>query len=541
MKRLAVVLSLLILTAARGALAAAPEAKTVDPADCFECHTVVKGLAGAGAHKGLGCAECHGNLAAHLESEKALPTINLDLGNCGRCHQDQYRTFLTVNYSKRAKREKATPDGRAPTLDKLLAGHGFTKEHAEPRSHAFMLIDQVMVDRAAGGRYGLRNWADLLRTGKLWDVLEDRGETFVLPETAGALNPTCIQCKTSDFVAKWAFMGDASPRARWSRESKVHEAVKDAQNPMGCIHCHDPHRASPRIIRDALIEAVAAGGENPYAADKGTNVLTVQEVGGDTATAWRRIGLLSRKRTNLFCAQCHVEYACNPGFEKGDPTKKIGYADRRTNRFPWRNVADVLASYDQADFRDYLHPVTKAALIKFQHPEAETLFTSRHTRAGATCVDCHMWKEKGEGGKGTFTSHHMVSPRENLEGTCLVCHKDWDAKKAVYVIDSVKNYVRGKIRKSEYWLSILIDRFAAAEKAGVDAAALAEARAQHDIAHANWEWWTAENSDGFHNPDEARKSLTASIAASRKGIEILDNALKAKAVPPPPATPAPAR
>ena len=39
----------------------------------------------------------------------------------------------------------------------------------------------------------------------------------------------------------------------------------------------------------------------------------------------------------------------------------------------------------------------------------------------------------------------------------------------------------------------------------------------HDRAHILWEWWTAENSDGFHNPEQARESLTQSINASQEG------------------------
>lgn len=47
-------------------------------------------------------------------------------------------------------------------------------------------------------------------------------------------------------------------------------------------------------------------------------------------------------------------------------------------------------------------------------------------------------------------------------------------------------------------------------------------------AHILWEWWTAENSDGFHNPELARESLTQSIDESQKGIEILNSAMALK-------------
>jgi formate-dependent nitrite reductase cytochrome c552 subunit len=55
-----------------------------------------------------------------------------------------------------------------------------------------------------------------------------------------------------------------------------------------------------------------------------------------------------------------------------------------------------------------------------------------------------------------------------------------------------------------------------------------KSRPLHDKVHILWEWWTAENSDGFHNPDQARESLAQSINASQEGIKILEKAIEAK-------------
>ncbi len=516
---LAVISVVFIFSHAFGAKKAG--APAVDQKKCYDCHSEIKELKEGSKHAKLSCDQCHNGLAEHLGNPDNKPNTDLSLDNCGRCHKDQYDSYFTTNYHKRAKKEKATPDGRAPLLDKLLAGHGFTKEHAEPRSHPYMLIDHILVDRAYGGRFQYKNWADITKTGKAWDILVDTGKT--IPESAKAANPTCLQCKTSDFVLKWAYLGEKNPKAKWDRTSNVFDVIKDTQNPVGCIECHDPHAAKGRVIRDALIQAVTRDGDRPYSKKNDKNALDVKEFRG-----YRKIGLLKKNDSILMCAQCHVEYACNPGFEKDDFSKKIGFNDPRTNVFPWKNVFDVLKFYDEINFRDYRHPVTEANLIKFQHPETETFFESKHERAGATCADCHMAKTKNKAGK-VYTSHFVVSPRENIKGTCLKCHKDWDEKKAIYTIDSVKNYVKGKIRKSEYWLAQFIDKFEKAKKMGVAEDVLKEARKQHDIAHAHWEWWTAENSDGFHNPDQARYSLATSIEASKKGIEILDKAIKEKA------------
>ena len=82
-------------------------------------------------------------------------------------------------------------------------------------------------------------------------------------------NPTCIQCKTSDHVLKWKFMGDKDPKAKWDRTSNIVEVAKDTHNPVGCIHCHDPHGTQPRVVRDALIQAIERDGDEQYFCQRG--------------------------------------------------------------------------------------------------------------------------------------------------------------------------------------------------------------------------------------------------------------------------------
>ena len=84
------------------------------------------------------------------------------------------------------------------------------------------------------------------------------------------------------------------------------------------------------------------------------------------------------------------------------------------------------------------------------------------------------------------------------------------------------------MRKAEFWLAELIDAIATAERMGVDKATLDEARNAHTRAHILWEYWTAENSDGFHNPPLARESLTNSITISMNAYDALNKAMKAK-------------
>lgn len=498
---------------------AKPAKGRVDKEGCYACHEEVKGLKEDSKHAALACATCHDERMKHMESQgEVKPITRIDAAVCGKCHKDQYDSFYKMNYKAPARKEKGVPTGRSPMQDKLLAGHGFTFEHNEPRGHAFMVIDQFAVDRFQGGRFQFKSgWKGIDATGKAWDVLIDTGKK--LPETAMAGNPTCIQCKTSDHILKWKFMGDKG--GKWDRTSDIVEVAKDTQNPVGCIHCHDPHGAQPRVVRDALLQAIEKDPAKNIFAKNGATHLKVIDFRG-----YRKIGLMPKTDSRLMCAQCHVEYACNTGTQWSDG-QKVGYDDQRTNHFPLKNAQQLLEHYRQLDFNDFKHPVTGARLIKMQHPEAETFAGSIHDKAGVQCHQCHMPKKKGKSGK-TFSTHGVIRPKNHIKEACLGCHPKSNVEQKLYQIEAVQNYTKGKMRKAEYWLGHLIDTYTTAQRAGVAEDALNKAREKHEEAHVLWEFWTAENSDGFHNPDLARETLTASITASKEGVVALQKAIEQK-------------
>jgi nitrite reductase (cytochrome c-552) len=502
-------------------------AEKINKDDCFGCHAEVEQLHKDSKHAKLDCSICHSGTAKHLEDSANKPMTSLELSTCGACHKDQYDSFYRVNYDAQARKEKGVPTGRSPYQDKLLAPHGFTKEHGEPRSHPFMVVDQFVVDRFARGRYQFKDMFGYTRPGKTWDVLVDNGPDNLFPPevSAAAGNPVCLQCKTSDLVLKWKFLGDKDDKAKWDRTSDVNALIKDVQNPMGCIQCHDPHAAKPRIIRDALIEAVERDGTRPYDADKGAARVKVEVV--SFRDGFRKIALLDKPNSTLQCGQCHVEYNCNGGFEpvSGD---KVTMADRRANHFPLKNALDLLAHYDQLKFRDFKHAVTGASLVKLQHPEMETYWGSVHDQAGVTCADCHMPKEKNQAGRA-FTSHEVVRPKDHVKASCLGCHPDSTAEEKLYQLHTVQNYTRGKMREAEVAIVKLIDTYAAAKEKGVGEEALAQARKHHEAAHVLWEWWTAENSDGWHNPKLAQDSLFLAIVEAGKGTKALTDAMASPA------------
>jgi formate-dependent nitrite reductase cytochrome c552 subunit len=552
---------------ALGAQAApAPAAKPVNMQKCYSCHDNIEEFHAKGKHAKVNCASCHTGTDEHLASKdkKAVkPVTIMDHRACATCHKDQYESFVRLNYDSPARLEKATFKGRSPLFDKLMEGYGFTKEHGEPRSHAFMLVDQWVVDRGFGGRFQFKDWTYNTKAeaaaNSAWDVIVDKepstsDQKKFMRQTVTAVNPVCMNCKTQDHILDWAYKGDKHPAAKWDRTSKPVEFARAMKHPLNCFMCHDPHSTGPRVVRDALIEAVVDRNEGTYPMDaEKSKKTTMTKVTFDRdGKPFRAIGLLNKADSNLMCAQCHVEYNCGGGFDCANPAnpaqaltsadgaKKVGMADPRTNLFTWVNVfgyKDKMVG--QFNFKDFQHASTGALLPKIQHPEMETYWGSKHEKAGVQCKDCHMGKAKNAQGK-TYTNHQQKSPKSMLKETCLRCHTDWTEHDAKYNMEAIQNYTRGKMAKAEFWIANLIDTIMKAKEVGVSKEVLNKAYDYQYDANLYWEWWTAENSDGFHNPDDARESLTKSIDASQEGIAMLRKAMAEMRAGSAPAAAAPA-
>jgi len=216
---------------AKPATATKAKAVAFDASPCLGCHTPIKALHDMGKHSRIGCDACHDGTAAHLADSTKRPVTHTDLATCGGCHQNQYQSYAQMDWRRTARFEKKQMTGPAPdpSYDLLMSPHGFTKEHNLPRGHTFALLDQYVVDRAFGGRFGPKeSWRYLAGSGdfKVWDIVVDNypdntDQKPFKPGTAAAANPVCLSCKTQDHILEWAFMGDAVPGATWSRTSKV--------------------------------------------------------------------------------------------------------------------------------------------------------------------------------------------------------------------------------------------------------------------------------------------------------------------------------
>jgi formate-dependent nitrite reductase cytochrome c552 subunit len=519
--------------------------KDVAVKTCYGCHDPVKQLHTMGKHIKVNCVNCHSGLAKHAANPgpDTRPATDTSWEACGKCHKEQYNSFMNIATNVRpARDEKSQLTGRSPNpfWEKLMAGHGFTKEHNATRSHVAMLTDHLIVDRAYGGRFQAKNgWEYIFEKGKAWDILTDthhetKEHKAFLPQSAAAANSVCLQCKSQDQILKWSYMGDkVGGKTTWDRTSNVVELVQDLNHGLNCFFCHDPHAAKPRIVRDGLIQALTRPeGDTLWAKDaKHTNIKVI-DMGLRGFT--RKIAILEKYDTRLQCGQCHVEYNCNPGFDPKNPDTSaysIKMGSQLTNHFPFKDVFGIYDHYKtQVSFLDFKHALTGGLLWKAQHPEAETFYNSKHAKAGAGCDSCHTPKMKDPKTGKVWTSHFAATPRIQLKQTCLAakCHPDWTEEKAKYAIDSVKAHIRGKMRKAEFRIAALIDKIVAAKAAGVDPDVIKKAQDQHLKAHILWEYWTAENSDGFHNPDMAKESLLKSADEAFKGIKMIDDAMAPK-------------
>ncbi len=332
-----------------------------------------------------------------------------------------------------------------PRLVVLWAGYGFSKDYNQGRGHVYAVTD-------------LHN---SLRTG---------GPTG--PDD-GPMPSTCWTCKSPDvprvmkrdgvtefYTGKWARLGS------------------EIVNPIGCADCHDAETMNLRISRPALIEAFERQG-------KDINKVSHQEM------------------RSLVCAQCHVEYY----FDK----KRPGAEGSAYLTFPWdkgMSVEEMEKYYDEKEFKDWTHKISKAPMLKAQHPGYEVYLTGIHAERGVSCADCHM-PYKSEGGV-KYTDHKIQSPLNNVANSCQVCHRQETETLIKNVYDRQDKIIENRDKLEE----LLV-------RAHVEAGKCWELGATEEqmkdiltgIRHAQWRWDYAAASHGgsFHSPVEIGRVITTGI------------------------------
>ncbi len=311
------------------------------------------------------------------------------------------------------------------------------------------------------------------------DYNEERGHLNSLTDVRGTgrLNEktpgTCYSCKSSDNPRLWDKLGMAE-----FDHLPFSELGQQINNPIGCANCHDAETMKLVVTNPALDEALKAQGKD-----------------------WRTF--TRQEMRTVVCANCHVEY-----YFKGDG---------KYLTFPWAkgtNIDEIDAYYDETGFKDWEYPETGTPMIKMQHPEYE-MFTanSTHSNAGVACADCHMPYTRD--GAAKFSTHDVKSPLLNAETACGACHTD-----VAYVtgrVGQIQKQVSTTMLATEEALLAAIEALkVAAADPNADKALLDEARTLHRKAQLRWDFISAENSLGFHNPEETLRILAASTDLARQ-------------------------
>ncbi|HRX11565.1 MAG TPA: ammonia-forming cytochrome c nitrite reductase [Draconibacterium sp.] len=319
-------------------------------------------------------------------------------------------------------------------------------------------------NQGRGHFYAVKDVQNTLRTGA--------------PKSAtdGPMPSTCMTCKSPDvprlmnqkgvvqfYTGQWAGLG------------------AEVVNPIGCADCHDNETMNLTITRPALVEAF-------------------ERIGKDIKKASHQ------EMRSLVCAQCHVEYYFDKHVADGANYLK----------FPWDNGFSAEAMeeyYDNIEFSDWTHAISKAPMLKAQHPGYETYMTGIHAQRGVSCADCHM-PYKSEGGQ-KYTDHKMQSPLNNIANSCQVCHREEASTLMANVYDRQDKIIENRNKLEEQLVRAHIE----AKKAWDLGATESEMKdILMGIRHAQWRWDYAAASHGasFHSPIELGRVISSGITIAQE-------------------------
>lgn len=344
----------------------------------------------------------------------------------------------------------------------LFAGYPFSKAYLQARGHQHDVEDVAATERISA-KSPATCW-----TCKSPDVLREMV----------AFGPaTSIQDLGQEQVAKfYALPFDHFRGQKDASGGFVHEQGK-ITHPIGCLDCHEPSTMRLTITRPALREAFQRRGMD-------LSKVSHQEM------------------RSLVCAQCHVEYYFRTDKEQG----LVNYLT-----FPWKEgtqIEKIETYYEGVGFSDWTHAISKAPMLKMQHPDYEIYLTGVHAARNVSCADCHM-PYRTEGGV-KFTDHFIQSPLLNIENSCAVCHR-WSEDDLRQRVEGIQDKVREARDRTERVLA----------QAHLDIRAAMDHKATEDElkplrklvrgSQMRWDFVAANNGMGFHSPQECMRVLQASL------------------------------
>jgi nitrite reductase (cytochrome c-552) len=424
-----------------------------------------------------------------------------------------------------------------PWLKRMFSGYAFAIDFRERRGHAYMLADQEMtrrvLDKPQPGaclnchssliptyrRLGLEKQNKTLADAVGFDwpaVFAGFEQLSTMTYTAahaellktpdGTPNKITPQPGGSSVATTTpANVSGAKPGAPTTQEalaSHVGEA-----HPVSCVDCHDPKTMELRVTRPAFVIGIRKLAESSEPVPHLPSIQRWRD-GGRNHPYDPNVDATRQEMRSFACAQCHVEYYCGP---------------KMTMFYPWGNglkVEQIEAFYDNTKFPDghrfydWQHAETGAELLKAQHPEFETWSQGVHARSGVACADCHM-PYKREGAL-KVSDHWVRSPMLNVARSCQVCHPfpETELQARVQTIQDRHHALMDRAGKA---MVSMLDAVVAAKKAGVTPQQLEPVLALQRKAQWRLDFSNAENSMGFHAPQEGARMLGESIDYFRQG------------------------
>ncbi|GAO01678.1 ammonia-forming cytochrome c nitrite reductase subunit c552 [Anaeromyxobacter sp. PSR-1] len=286
---------------------------------------------------------------------------------------------------------------RDPWLKRVFAGYLFAVDYRDRRGHAFMLKDQEITKRNVPGE-GKQSGNCLHCHGSIMPLYRKLGK-----EAAPQGSPA-EQLQAG--LAKVAEMG------YWDAHKALEDMGGGKAHPVSCVDCHDPASMEVRVSRPGFIAGIqklaAGSAEVPHLPS-----IERWRKGDRSKPYDPNLDSTRQERRAYVCGQCHVEYFCGKGM---------------TLLFPWAEglkVENAEHLYDNLQvkgqrFKDWVHAETGFEVLKAQHPEFEVWSQGIHARSGVTCADCHM-PYKREGAQ-KYSDHWVRSPLLQPNRACATCH-----------------------------------------------------------------------------------------------------------------------
>jgi nitrite reductase (cytochrome c-552) len=419
---------------------------------------------------------------------------------------DTYRRTVDMERTKFGGSE-ADPSSPANTTSKIEAdprlktmwnGYAFAVDFREERGHAYMLQDQKTTERQ---KVVAQPGACLHCHASTTVAYRQAGIEAGAP---GNPHEPLLTANGMTQLNKGFEILCAKPYA---------EAASKVSHPVACIDCHDPSNTNLRVSKPGFINGIQALAASTEAVPHLPSIERWRK--GNRAKPYDPNAEASRQEMRSFaCAQCHVEY-----YFRGEG-KLLTY--------PWQNglkAEAILAYYDKPNFKDnqphkdWSHKDTGAPVVKAQHPEFELWSQGTHARAGVSCADCHMPYVRD--GAVKVSSHHVRSPLLDVARSCQTCHRT-DEESLRQRVATIQERTNNLMNRSLNGLTELIDDLKKARADQMTDAQLAPVLQYQRQASWRIDFINAENSMGFHAPQESARILGEACDFARRGqIELL--------------------